>query len=292
MQFRYPCLNCHINQVIKIADMTEIKAREKETLIREVLVHLSKMPYDASNPKLMAKTCEMIYEKVGVSDPYSDIKKMSNDVILEVYDRLKQSVYKGEAVFNHTGHMVVEGNIIDYAAGHTFNESQLAEKLLDYEHTSLKIDHLQQLEEALATSKKLLYICDNCGEIVLDKLFIEVILEQFPQLDIIAVVRGKAVLNDATLEEAKYIGLDQLVRVIDNGSHAPGTVLDQVSETFMTAFREADVIISKGQGNYESLSDVEDKEIYFMLMAKCELVAKDLGVDLLDKVCINKNLQQ
>ena len=137
-----------------------------------------------------------------------------------------------------------------------------------------------------ANAQDILYLADNAGEIVFDRLLIE----QLPMQKITVVVKGFPIINDATMEDAVAAGLTEIVSVIDNGSDAPGTILEICSDAFVSRFEQADLIITKGQGNYETLSDI-DKNIYFILKAKCPVIASDLGCPIGQMVLINKRVQ-
>jgi uncharacterized protein with ATP-grasp and redox domains len=147
------------------------------------------------------------------------------------------------------------------------------------------INHSFELKEALSTAKKVLYLGDNAGEIVLDKLFIETIMH--PNLHF--AVRGAPVINDVTLDDARYVGMDRVADVIQNGYDAPSTILDKCSNEFQKQFYDADVIISKGQGNLEGLLNKTDKQIFFLLMVKCDVIAEALSVKKGDFVVMKNN---
>ncbi|HET6493932.1 MAG TPA: ARMT1-like domain-containing protein [Thermoleophilia bacterium] len=134
---------------------------------------------------------------------------------------------------------------------------------------------MKEFRKAIAGARSILFLADNCGEIVLDRLLIE----QMPRDRLTIAVRGAAVLNDATLDDARVAGLDTLAPVIDNGSDAPATLLADCARDFRRIFREAEVIIAKGQGDYESLSDV-DGHFFFLFKVKCPVVARHAGLPL------------
>ena len=146
----------------------------------------------------------------------------------------------------------------------------------------LSSSHTEELRTAINNAKQILYLGDNAGEIVFDKLFIE----HLPKEKIIFAVRGKPVINDATMKDAEDIGLTDILKVIDNGSGYPGTVLQSCSEEFQEVFNGADLIISKGQGNYETLSE-NRQNIFFLLKIKCDIVARDLNGNVGDFVVLN-----
>jgi uncharacterized protein with ATP-grasp and redox domains len=146
---------------------------------------------------------------------------------------------------------------------------------------------VEQLRSDAECAQNILYLVDNAGEIAFDRLLIE----QLPTEKITVVVKGKPVINDATMEDAEFVGLTDIVEVIDNGSDAPGTILETCSQNFRDRFEEADLVIAKGQGNYETLSDL-DKNIFFILKAKCPVIARDIGCEIGDMIlCHNSSVK-
>ena len=159
------------------------------------------------------------------------------------------------------------------------------------DHLSLTINHTKKLIHELQHSNILLYIGDNCGEICLDKLLIQKIKSLNPSLNIYFAVRGKPVINDSIEQDAYLVGIDQYAQIISNGDGSLGTVLERTSKAFQEIYDSADLILSKGQANYESLSDARDKNIYFLLMTKCSVIAENIGVPEKSLICLNNQLR-
>jgi len=175
--------------------------------------------------------------------------------------------------------LAIAGNIIDFGVNSDLEESQVSKTVAESLESELDEVALKEFEKAVSRAKNILYIGDNAGEIIFDRLLIE----QMPTQKIAFVVRGSPVLNDVTMEDAVITGMTDVVEVIDNGSDAPGTILDSCSKEFRDRFDRAELIIAKGQGNYETLSDIE-KDIFFMLKAKCTVAAKNLGCNIGDMI--------
>lgn len=285
MEFHYECLWCHVNQAQRVAEMVGVDQATKEGLIRQVLSHLSEMPYEGSNPGLMEKTWQIITQTLRTDDPYKDVKRTFNDQMLLVYGSLQEGLLKDRNPFEKAIHLAVEGNIIDFGAKHHFSKDTTMAKLLSSEKECFALDETAELYKQLSKAKTLLYIGDNCGEIVMDKLLIRVIKDIFPNLAITFAVRGRNILNDVTLEDALQVNMAEFAEVIDNGSGAPGTELTLTSDAFNRRFNKADVMIAKGQGNFESLCDLHRPNLFFLFMAKCEAVANEVGVPLMSKLC-------
>lgn len=285
MEFNYECLWCHVNQAKRVAEMVGLDAQRKESILRQVLKHLSEMPYEGSNPGLMEQSWRIITREIEDDNPYKEIKQTFNDQMMEVYKELDAKLMADPSRYINGIHLAVEGNIIDYGAKHEFSKDATITRLLSGEKDNFAMDESKVLYKQLKEAKQLLYIGDNCGEIVMDKLLIKVLREEFPDLKVIFSVRGKPILNDVTMADADQVGMEEVARVIDNGSGAPGTELSLTSHSFNACFEASDVIIAKGQGNFESLCDLKLGHLFFLFMGKCEAVANVLGVPLMSKMC-------
>ena len=219
----------------------------------------------------------------GVADPYDEEKRNSNRIALDLYKYWKPRVHAADDPFNMALRLAIAGNIMDFAvASHRFD---LEETIGDALGTDLPIDHSSRLHESIKSSRNILYLGDNAGEIVFDKLFIETLAHS----DVTYVVRGGPAINDSLMEDAMEVGMDAVATVISNGFDASSTLLDKCSPEFLSAFEKADLIISKGQGNLEGLIDTRDPRIFFLFMVKCDVVAEIIGVDKGSLVVYNPN---
>jgi hypothetical protein len=165
----------------------------------------------------------------------------------------------------------IAGNVIDFGVNGNITKNDVWTAIEEIMNSPIA-GNISELQKSINESQKILYLADNAGEIIFDRL----LLEQLPGERVIFAFRGNPVLNDATREDAEFAGIDKLVKVIDNGSDAPGTILSDCSEEFVEHFHNADLIISKGQGNFESLSDCS-KNIFFLLKVKCPVIASHIG---------------
>jgi len=204
-------------------------------------------------------------------DPYRKEKKENNDQALSMFPELKEMILQSKDPFDTALRFAIAGNIIDFAAGDNFNLQATIDRSLT---TFFAIDHSDRLKNALEKAKTVLYLGDNAGEIVFDKLFIKTI--KHPNL--IYVVRGAPVINDATMEDAEYVGMSNAAKVISNGYDAASTIPSKSSKEFQKYFEKADLIISKGQGNLEGLFPLNDDRLFFLLMVKCDVIAEFLKV--------------
>lgn len=207
----------------------------------------------------------------GIADLYSDEKRTSNQLALDLCQRWRPRVMQAADPLMLALKLSIAGNIMDYGAHDHFDLEATISRVIT---TPFAIDHTQRLREQLQQSARLLYLADNAGEIVFDRLLIETLGHP----DVTVVVRGGPVLNDATLADAETAGLDQVAHVISSGLALPSTHVEQSSAEMQQHFRQADLIIAKGQGNLEGLIERNDRRIFFLLMAKCDVMAEKLGV--------------
>jgi len=279
------CIPCIINNGIATAKRLEADESIVENMVKEILVHLSNKDYGSSPPQLVKGMYKIINKHLKTDDPYKEIKKYFNYEFLKLEEDFKDLINKSENKFETALKLAVSGNIIDFGVKAEINKKEVLKHIYEVEGNNLKIDFTKELHESLKTAKSLLYLGDNCGEIVFDKIFIQQIIKEFPFVQICFAVRGNPVINDVTVDDAYGIGLNDIVKIISNGDDAPGTVLESCSPDFKEKFYSADLIISKGQGNYESLSENQRENIYFLFMAKCKVVAEKLDVPLMSLLC-------
>jgi uncharacterized protein with ATP-grasp and redox domains len=225
-----------------------------------------------------------IRELTGVADPYRQIKVESTRFALELLPALRHEVARSADPFVTAVRLAIAGNIIDFGTNQELHLDDVHGVIAEALAQPIDLAAVRRLEQAMAQARSILFLGDNCGEIVIDRLLIEPCRDK-----ITFAVRGSPILNDATREDAVASGLADLVPVIDTGDATPGILLEHSSAAFRRAFAEADLILAKGQGNYETL-DETDRPIVFLLKAKCRVVARQLGVDLGSLVVIPRNL--
>ncbi len=289
MKLELDCVTCNVNQVIKMAKQFELGQSAGEEMMKEVLCYLSVADYSQCNPAITSKVWEIIVKHVGDSDPYKDIKRFYNDEMMKMADIVKEKMNQSKNPFVTGLKIAITGNLIDFAAKHSFNMDMVKDRIMNVDDIHLAIDDSGKLYDDMKRAKSLLYLGDNCGEIVMDKFFIEYLRKEFPELDIYFAVRGEFVLNDITREDADEVGMEEVAKVVDNGDNSPGTVIDRTSDEFRELYYDADVVIAKGQGNYESLSETDRKNVFHLFMAKCDIVAKSAGTELMSIVCVENN---
>jgi uncharacterized protein with ATP-grasp and redox domains len=243
-------------------------------VLRRVLRTASDWPFDQSPPEMGREIHRIIREETGDPDPYREVKERFNRFALGLLPGLRARVAASADPFATAVRLAVAGNIIDFALTGNLGEDVVTETIEDTLTRPLAVDHLEALRRAAGEAAGILYLGDNAGEIVLDRL----LLEQLPRGKVTFVVRGAPVINDATLVDAEAAGLGEIATVVDNGADVPGTVLRVCSDDFRARFRRADLVISKGQGNYETLTDA-GRPVFHLLKVKCPVVAADIGCE-------------
>jgi uncharacterized protein with ATP-grasp and redox domains len=270
IKLTYDCIPCAIGSLITLFKKGLVTTEKQEQTMRALLEYLSKIDYNQSPPKLGREMHRMIRQVLNNPDPYYEIKKQFNQLLLNYYPDLRKLVAEADDPFQMALRFAIAGNVIDFGPNQPFDINKTLERA---KSIVLAIDDSEALQKSISHSKMLLYLGDNAGEIVMDRIFLETI--QHP--NVYFAVRGAPIINDALMEDAKLVGIDKIAHLITNGDDAPGTILETSSAEFRSLFEQADLIISKGQGNYEGLSCVH-KNIYFILMTKCDHVANHLGV--------------
>ncbi len=285
MKLRLDCVVCIARQALRAARLATRDFKVQEEVLRRVLSRLTQIEWVGTPPQLVRSSgvVRLIEELTGVEDPYKRLKKMSNDEALAMIDEVRTLIASYRDTLRAAVKVAIAGNIIDFAALESYDLSSTINKVLRQEPA---IDDYDELRRDVMRAESLLYFADNAGEIVFDKLLIEEMIKVRgrPFTKISFVIKGGPMVNDATIEDALYVGLDKLPNIefktISSGK--PGTGPEYSSPEVLSWIRDHDLVIAKGQGNYEDLSDIKD--IYFLLIVKCPVVAEDLGVKVGDIV--------
>ena len=283
MKLHDKCLPCVINQVIKVANITGIT--KKEELLREVFTYLSKMNFDETTPEIIGEIFDMIKRHTKNPDPYKETRNYYNTLFMELLPEFERKIDQAENSFMLAVRYAIVGNIIDFNPIHNTLLEDIYDCFDNMEQLELAIDDSSALMKDISIAGTLLYLGDNCGEICMDKILLKKIKELNPNVKLFFGVRGKPVVNDSISDDAYSVGIDEYAEIIDNGDGSLGTVLNRTSPAFKEVYNKADVVIAKGQANYECLSE-EDKNIYFLLMTKCDVIAKDIGVEEKKMICM------
>jgi uncharacterized protein with ATP-grasp and redox domains len=263
------CIPCFFKQALFAARA----ALDDEEKIKQVLDRIgdlvSEIPLHSSPPETGREVYRIVREVTGVNDPFASLKDESIRKALALYPSFKEVVETSGDPLETAVRLAVAGNIIDFGADPDFKLEQDIQEALRREPA---INHFDVLKNKLKGAREILYLADNAGETVFDKIFIEAMAKP-----VVYAVRDRPVINDATVEDAIKSGLDEVARIVSSGCDAPGVIPNRCTEEFLDLFQRADLIISKGQGNYETLSS-EQRPVFYLLKAKCPVIARDLGV--------------
>ena len=263
------CFPCFLNQALRAGRIATNDDSITKRLLDETGMMLKDIPMDSSPPE----TGRLIYKKVreitGNNDPYKEIKRENTDTALKLYPDLKKKIESSNDKLLTAIRIAIAGNVIDFGVDRKFNiEGDIADILTK----DFAIYDYDEFKERLTKANKVLYIGDNAGEAVFDKILIEQIKKP-----VTYIVRDRPVINDATYDDAVHAGIDKVAHILSSGTDAPGTVLKTCSAEFIELYNNANFIISKGQGNFEALSD-EKRPIFFLLKVKCRVIANHLNV--------------
>ena len=275
MRIYLDCVPCFIRQSLDAARHATEDTRVHEQVVRGVLALSNNLDMSQSPPVIGQQIHRLIRELAGIEDPYHGVKRRFNDMALKLYSRLRHLIIASEDPLETAVRLAIAGNIIDFGVKSQLQETELEEMINQCLSSEFSGGQMGAFRKAIQEAEDILYLADNAGEIVFDRLLIE----QLPVEKVTVAVKGSPIINDATMEDAVHAGLPQIVDVIDNGSDAPGTILQSCSRDFRNHFDKADLVIAKGQGNYETLSDV-DKNIFFILKVKCPVISRNIGCEI------------
>jgi uncharacterized protein with ATP-grasp and redox domains len=271
------CIPCIVNQSIKIARQMTQDEKKQEELLQQVLNSLSNMSYHLTPPHLGREAHRVVRRVLNHPDPFLKVKREFNRQVKALLPTLKEKVDGAVDRLSCAIRLAIAGNVIDFGPQHRFQLMSTIEEALIKKPA---VDDSESLRADLKRATSVLYLGDNAGETFFDKILIK----ELGPAKIYYAVRGSAVINDATTEDAYYAGIDQVAQVVSNGSDVPGTILEDCSERFRRIFDRADLVIAKGHGNYETLNEVKGKKLYFLLMVKCKIIARDVGCSVGDYV--------
>jgi uncharacterized protein with ATP-grasp and redox domains len=277
MKASFDCIPCMIRQTIEAARLSADSENLQRQVLNRVMHYLQQVDYQLSPPEIGKHIFNIIHELTGCKDPYRDLKLRYNQFALEHYNTFKRQVYLSDDPVLLAAKLAVSGNLVDPESDGS--ESYVGQILYNAQRQHFSLDDYNRFLEDLSAARQILYLADNAGEIVFDKLFIEVLRRFYPERNhsFTVVVRGAPVINDATMEDARLINLEKVALVIGNGDSAPATVLHRVSEEMKTCYNQADLVISKGQGNWETLHE-ESKLIYFLFKVRCPVIGAVLKI--------------
>lgn len=280
MKVQLDCVPCFLRQALQACRFSGLRAEEQEKVLRECMKVLLEIKWDSTPPEI-AHRVHRVIRKYTHGDPYKEVKRKSNEIALQKYEEMKDLVRRSDDPLRTAVRLAIAGNIIDFGALEKFDLETTIQQVLKKQ---FRYDDYERFKRDVLNANTILYFADNAGEIVFDKILLETILSM-NDVEVTFVVKAGPIINDATMEDAKFVSLTEIVnefRFISNGEVGVERNSPEVREWI----KSHDVTISKGQGNYEGLSEFSG--IYYMLMVKCPIVARDLSAEIGDIVLLYK----
>ncbi len=280
------CIPCFFKQSLEAVKIAGAGKAKQKQMVYELSKVLPEFPLSASPPEMGRIIYNLVKKITNKNDPYAKIKAKSNSLALNIYPKLKKKVNSSKDRLLTAVELAIAGNIIDYGVKNTLNVDAELSNILAEEDESIKkeskaIFDYKSFKQALKKAETILYLADNAGETVFDRVLLEEIKRLYKGKEIIYAVKEKPIINDALASDALFCGIDKTAKIMSSGSDAPGTVLYLCSKEFLDIYKKASMVISKGQGNFEALSNTK-REVFFLFMAKCPVITEDVGCNLRD----------
>ena len=272
------CMRCMMDKYLD-ACPADASWQTRADYQRRVLTTVAEGSLTMTAPEIGHELTGVLRDMFGIERSYTQVKHHFNELVLGLESELARCVVQSDDPLDLAARLALAGNFIDFGPTGEVSEEKLLQLVDDAAQMRLDADALADLKARIMQARSITYLTDNCGEVVLDKLLIAQIKQANPQVDVTAVVRGAETSNDATLKDARQVGLDAVARVSDNGSDIAGTCPARVNEQTRAALRDADLVISKGLANYETLSG-RGQNTYFLFLCKCALYVEVFGVPL------------
>lgn len=269
MKFSLDCYPCAVRQALHAIRQSGMDEERQASAMQRILRELAEVRPGAASPEIAAHTQAILREMTGNEDIYAREKDNSTAEALALYPEWKEVVRQADDPLESAVRLAIAGNIIDFGPLDSYDLEATIQRVMEQ---PFAIDDLEALRSAIDAADEILYLADNTGETVFDRILIETI-----DKPVVYAVKEAPILNDATVVDAQAAGLDEVATIVSCGARYPGTLLAHCSAEFVQRFRQAQLIIAKGMGNYEALS-AEDAPIFFLLQVKCDMVGQDLDV--------------
>jgi hypothetical protein len=273
------CFPCFMRQAMLAAKLAGDDPQLQMKALKEAAAVLMNAPVDRDPPYIATGMFHAVYRVMNNADPYAAVKQKYNEIVIKKYTALGDIIAQSTDALKTAVRLSIAGNIIDFGILEQFDLDNIIEESLSM---PLAIDHYKQFTETLRAAKQLLFIADNAGEIGFDRLLIDEIHRLYPDVAVTVAVKKIPIINDAMVFDAQFFGLEIRNRIIDNGSTHVGTFLPSCSPEMIAAYQRADMIIAKGQANWESMNNSGDNRVFYMMKAKCAYVAEAIGAKLHD----------
>ncbi len=271
MRADFRCLICYLIQSARVFNTYIRSSEERWKRLQDIMSDLSKLNWGLKPMEIAEYVYPRISRILQKYDPFAEIKERSNAIAENILEKIEKEIRSSADPLYDAAKLAIAGNLIDLG-NPNWDEERVFDKIIDILEKPFGIDDFEEFKEDLRKASSILYIVDNAGEIVFDRFFMEIARDYNPSMVVTVAAREEPIINDATVEDVLSIGMDKVAGVISSGMRIPGTVVDKATDDFRRAFFESDIVISKGQGNFEGLID-EKRDIYFMLTVKCDVVA-------------------
>ncbi|HNS10830.1 MAG TPA: ARMT1-like domain-containing protein [Candidatus Ozemobacteraceae bacterium] len=274
MNITLDCLPCFVRHTIEVMRSFTVETGLADAMVRDVIRQMAEVDFALTPPEFAAEVHAMIRSRLGIADPYLQIKRDANRFAARLIPELEKRLEKSSDRLRQALLYSIAGNIIDSGVSAVTPDSEVMQSIEMAEAQSPAIDHSEKLLRELRRAEKIVILGDNAGEIYFDRL----LLQELKKDNITYIVKGSPILNDALHEDAIEAGIDRYARVLDTGVAIPGTVLRKCLPAVLEAIQAADVIVSKGQANFETMGECADPRVFFTLRAKCHVIAREIGV--------------
>ena len=275
------CVGCIIDQSLRVAKTINADKNLTSKIYQHVTELSKNFSFTLSPPEVATPVYQDMSKLAQKIDLYKEVKQLSTQKAKSYIPYLQNYLKNSKNIFFDATKIAVAGNVIDLATPTHFDLHDELNKIFD---TNFAIDNTDILFKKLQNAKIVVYLADNAGEHIFDKLYIQTLLSLFPNLNIYYLTRDKPIINDITYNEVLEDGFNNICNLVNSGVSSPGFLPNIANKESIDLYTKADVIISKGMGNYETLSE-EKRDIFFLLKVKCSVVAKSLSLNVGDIVC-------
>jgi len=282
MNIKPDCLVCLYNQALKTNKLLGLDDKTSAKILFEVAKILPNYSLNFTPPQIAKDTYKLIEDITNNPDPLKKAKELSIKEAKTFKPTLYEEIKKSDDKLLTALKIAVAGNVIDFGAKEQINLSKLLDEIF---HTPFKIDFYTDLKEKLKTAKKVVILGDNCGENIFDVILADT-LKSLYDIELFYFVRGKPIINDVTITEANESDMPKFAKIIDTGVPTPGYDIKYASKESLEIFNTADVVISKGMGNFESLFEITKREIFYLFIVKCNVVANAVGCNIKDLILL------
>ena len=283
MDLKPDCFVCLYNQALKVTKTLDCNEKSAFEVLKRGSEVISKLDLYQSPPEAASILYPEISKIVGKDDIYEEKKIESTKRAFDLTKLVLEKINSAENKVDAALRAAVLGNVIDFATEVMFDIEKEIDTIFE---ADFAIDDKKLFKEKLKNSKTLMVIGDNVGEHVFDKIMMEKFFDFNPKINIFYVTRGKPIINDVTVYDAKAIDIDEIAQIVDSGVDAPGFVFDRANEETKKLFNEVDLILAKGMGNFECMESLKDERVFFLFKVKCSVVADEIGKKIGDLICM------